>query len=346
MSTNPNYDGFIILALEAFMEPIKQIILTSATGFQVKVLNLGGIITHIMANNKDYIRENVVLHYDNLEDYNQNPLYLGCVVGPISGRTKNGQFQINEQKIQLDISQNPSGLHSGKNGLNYVIWKIEHQSHDKLVLSYKGPLADHTDIEINYQLTYTVMDESLIIDYNATASNPAYLSLTNHSYFNLTGSENNSIEAQILTLNCSHFAKLDTETLPISLTICEGSLFDFSKSKSLKSVLNSESEDVKNVNGIDHPFKCIANTVVAKLNDPKSGRQMTVSTTQPYIVIYTGNFLHTAQSNSGKSFEKHHAICFETQDLPDVLNSEFDLVKLVTPEQPYVHQTVFDFSTK
>jgi len=328
------------------MKNIEQIVLTSATGFQVKVLNLGGIITHIMAKNKDYIRENVVLQYEHLDDYDLNPLYLGCVVGPISGRTKNGQFQINNQMIQLDISQNPSGLHSGKDGLHQIIWKIEQQSNDKLVLSHKGTLTDLSAIEITYLLTYSVIGESLIIDYYATASDPAYLSLTNHSYFNLTGSENKTIEDQILTLNCSHYAKLDSESLPISLTTCEGSIFDFSKSKSLKSVLNSEVEDVKNVKGIDHPFKCIANTTVAKLEDPKSGRHMTVSTTQPYIVIYTGNFLQTAQSRSGKTFEKHHAICFETQDLPDVLNNHFDTVKLVTPESPYVHQTIFDFSTR
>lgn len=330
--------------LEVHMENIVQINLISATGFKVTVLNLGGIITHIMSKNREGLRENVVLNYDDLNDYLANPLYLGCIVGPIAGRTRNGLFHVENTPMQLDTSSNISGLHSGNKGLNQVFWKIHQQSADSVVLTYQDTLTKDSKDFIQYQLTYRVNNESLIVDLKATSEKASYLSLTNHSYFNLSADSHQTILGHELSLNCSHFAELDSESLPIRLCDCKGSIYDFTQPKALRDVVLADHPTVKSVQGIDHPFKCASKEWVAQLHDTTSGRIMTVQTTQPYVVIYTGNFLHTGTVPSGTTFNPHTGICFETQDLPDVVNHHLDQVQFVTPKAPYTHQTVYSFS--
>ncbi|GAB6109407.1 aldose epimerase family protein [Fusibacter bizertensis] len=166
------------------MSNTEKIKLVSKTGFTVEVLNLGGIITKIMALDKYGNRENVVLNYENLDDYLTNPLYLGCFVGPVAGRTKNGELPIDDEILQLDVSCHSNSLHSCNDGLHNVIWHVDSQTADCLVLSYT---TKNNHGVIDYKVTYTVFEETLTINYYANTHMKTYLTLTNHSYFNLSG---------------------------------------------------------------------------------------------------------------------------------------------------------------
>ncbi len=324
------------------MAKIEKIILQSTTGFSVEVLNLGGIITKIMALDKYGIRSNVVLNYENLDDYLTNPLFLGCFIGPVAGRTKDGKLPIDGKILQLDVSLHTNSLHSCKDGLHNVIWKIEEQATDRLVLSYE---TKDDSCTIHYKLTYTVFDDNLTINYDASSTSKTYLSLTNHSYFNLSGNLEQTVNKHELKLNCSHFVRLDQESLPVELVPIKDSPVDFSVNQIIGEAIESKEIDIRNASGIDHPFKCEAKNPIAILKDTSTGRVMKVSTSQPYVIVYSGNFLHSATSESGKILNRFSGICFETQDLPNVINNKLDSVKFVTPESPYNHQTTFSFST-
>jgi Galactose mutarotase and related enzymes len=323
------------------MTKVEKFILKSKSGFSVEVLNLGGIITKIMAQDKHGNRKNVVLSYDDFDDYKTNPLFLGCFVGPVAGRTKDGILLIDQDVQKLDISGHPNSLHSCKDGLHNVLWRIESHTMDQLVLTYN---VQSIYCRLTYKITYTVSDEKLDINYYATSDHKTYLSLTNHSYFNLSGDYDSTILSHTLQLNCTHLARLDDESLPVELLDLAKSSADFITEKRLYDVITSDTPDIKKASGIDHPFKCGDENNIAVLKEPISGRMMKVSTTQPYVIIYSGNFLHSAQSSSGRKFTQYSGICFETQDLPNILNNKLDTIMYVTPESPYKHSTSFDFS--
>lgn len=327
------------------MAKIESILLKSESGFSVQILTLGGIITEIMAKDNHDKRENVVLNYENFEDYLSNPLFLGCFIGPVAGRTKEGRMIIEDTILQLDVSDHPNSLHSCKNGLHNIIWSIQSHTTDQVVLSFETKPLNALEGVLTYQLTYTVSQETLTIDLLATSTHKTYLSLTNHSYFNLSGNPEQTILSQNLKLNCSQYVRLDQESLPIERVPLGSLKADFNSEKTIGSIIESTPHIFSSTSGIDHPFKCEDPECIALLSDPQSGRTMQVATTQPYVIIYSGNFLHTAKSPSGKSFNQYSGICFETQDLPNVVNNNLDSVRFVTSEAPYSHRTSFTFST-
>lgn len=308
------------------------ITLKTETGFIVQILTFGGIIHKIMAKDRQQIRKNIVLNYDHLHDYKKNNLFLGCIIGPVAGRTENGLIEFGNISIKLDTSCHPNSLHSCSDGLNLINWNIKSQNTTQLVLSHQSQSFNRT---IDYEITYTVTGETLSIDYYAKASSQVYLSLTNHSYFNLSGNPENQIIHHLLKLNCTHYVKLNEDNLPIELVPLKNSKLDFTLSRKILEVAT----------GIDHPFKRGDSKTIAELIDPASGIIMQVLTSQPYVVVYTGNFLDSESSPSGKTFGKHTGICFETQDLPNITANKLDDIKLVSPESPYRNSTSFTFST-
>lgn len=326
------------------MSKAHAITLTSQSGLTVNILTLGGIITEILAVNRDGVRENVVLNYPYHPDYEANPSFLGCLIGPVAGRSKNGQIFIDGRIDTLDTSLYPNSLHSGMDGLHQVYWTISEQSDQQVTLTYTPEDVEFPWNQIHYAVTYAVSEEKLSIDYFATSKVKAYLSLTNHSYFNLSGNPETPILSHELTLNCSHFARIDSESLPTELVPLEGSTLDFSSKAPLEKAVSSNDPDILIAAGIDHPFKCRKENAIAVLTDAISGRQLKVSTTQPYVVIYSGNFLAASESPSGVTFTKHAGICFETQDLPNITENPLDDICYLDAEHPYTHRTVFDFS--
>lgn len=327
------------------MSKVECIALKSESGFSVQVLSLGGIITDIMAKDRHGVRDNVVLKYDHLEDYLTNPIFLGCFIGPVAGRTKDGKMLIDDNMLSLDVSDHPNALHSCKHGLHNVNWSIKSRTIDQVVLTYDTKPLNELEGSLKYQLSYRVTGETLSIEYVVTSSRKTYLSMTNHSYFNLSGNPEQSIMSHELGIHCSHIASLDQDSLPVDLLPLESLRYDFSMPNSIGSIIESTPEIFSNTLGIDHPFKCSSSDPVTYLYDPQSGRAMHVATTQPYVIIYSGNFLHTGVSTSGKQFKQYSGVCFETQDLPNVVNSKLDTVQFVTPESPYSHRTTFAFST-
>lgn len=306
--------------------------LRSETGFCVDVLSLGGIITKIMAKDHHGLRQNVVLKYEDYADYYNNSLFLGCITGPIAGRTKNGQIHVNNIIMNLDTSCHPNSLHCCNEGLHLINWRPISQSDTHVTLETESTNYGAT---VSYQITYRLEAEILTLETYVTTSQPIYLSITNHSYFNLTGDAGLTIDNHLLKLNATHVASLDHECLPLSLEPIETTLYDFTHARTI---------NAKSV-AIDHPFKLSNGLRVAELKEPISRRQMTIKTTQPYMVIYTGNFLESYTSKSGKLFKNHTGICFETQDLPNITNNNLDQVAVVTPKKPYNHSTSFEFTT-
>lgn len=328
-------------------EPVYEVTLKNDRGFIVRVLTLGGAVTAIEAEDKFGKRDNVVLCYDTVEDYTTNPAYLGVTVGRIAGRMELGVFEMDGQRIQLDTSLHPHALHGGQFGIHWANWRLVEVSESTLIMelideSDSGKTPGTVKIEACYQVHHK---DQLDITYTITADQKTYVNLANHSYFNLTGNAGDTVESHSLMIQSSAFAALDDSGLPlVGLTAKEGP-FDLREPKYLSEVFRSQHPQIRQVDGFDHPFSLDLDYEAICLSHLESGRRLTVSTNQPYVVVYTGNALSEAKVPSGKVFLNHGAICLETQDIPNAPNRPQSEGCFIMPNESVIHKTSYRFDT-
>ena len=280
---------------------------------KVEFLNLGAIIKKIGLKDKNGDVKNIVLGYEDIEKYRENPAYLGAVIGRTAGRIKDGLLKLDGTEYQLDKNNNGNTLHGGKNSISHRFWNVENIK-DGLCFSIESTDSDNgypANIEI--KVSYILNNNELLIKYFATADRLTYLNLTNHSYFNLSGNPNNPIYENILKMDSDYLIGIDKNSIPYKTINLDNNIFDFRESKKLEEFFKANDEQkVLANNGIDHPY--IFNEKIGKLEikNLESGIKLSVETNNPAVVIYTANYLQDI------GFKKHSAICFETQEVPNL----------------------------
>ncbi|MGH0052934.1 MAG: aldose epimerase family protein, partial [Sphaerochaetaceae bacterium] len=196
---------------------------------------------------------------------------------------------------------------------------------------------------VSYLLT---KDGELCIDYEATASAPTPINLTNHSYFNLQGAGRGDVTGHEVTLACDRYLEIDEQLVPTGQVLpVQGTAFDFTKGKPL-------GRDLGIAGGYDHCF-ILEHTPTAKpvpfarVYEPISGRTMDIKTTLPAVQMYSGNFLEGKEvGKGGIHYPKHGGVCFETQYYPDGPNHEEFPSCIFNKERPFKHTTVFSFGVR
>ena len=275
---------------------------------KVEFLNLGAIIKKI-----EFKDKNVVLGYEDIEKYRENPAYLGAVIGRTAGRIKDGLLKLDDTEYQLDKNNNGNTLHGGKNSISHRFWNVQNIENG-LCFSIKSSNLDNgypANIEI--KVSYILNNNELLIKYFVTTDNLTYLNLTNHSYFNLSGDSDNTIYEDILKIDSNYLIGINENSIPCETINLDNNIFDFREDKKLKEFFKADNEQktIAN-NGIDHPY--VFNKEIGKLEikNLESGIKMSVETNNPAVVIYTANYLQDI------GFKKHSAICFETQEVPNL----------------------------
>ena len=279
---------------------------------KVEFLNLGAIIKKI-----EFKDKNIVLGYEDIEKYRENPAYLGAVIGRTAGRIKDGLLKLDDTEYQLDKNNNGNTLHGGKNSISHRFWNVQNIENG-LCFSIKSSNLDNgypANIEI--KVNYILNNNELLIKYFVTTDNLTYLNLTNHSYFNLSGDSDKTIYEDILKINSNYLIGINENSIPCETINLDNNIFDFREDKKLKEFFKADNEQktIAN-NGIDHPY--VFNKEIGKLEikNLESGIKMSVETNNPAVVIYTANYLQDI------GFKKHSAICFETQEVPNLYRNK------------------------
>lgn len=275
---------------------------------KVEFLNLGAIIKKI-----EFKDKNIVLGYEDIEKYRENPAYLGAVIGRTAGRIKDGLLKLDNTEYQLDKNNNGNTLHGGKNSISHRFLNVQNIENG-LCFSIKSSNLDNgypANVEI--KVSYILNDNELLIKYFATTDNLTYLNLTNHSYFNLSGNPDKIIYKDILKIDSDYLIGINENSIPYETINLDNNIFNFREAKKLEEFFKADDKQktIAN-NGIDHPY--IFNEKIGKLEikNIKSGIKMSVETNNPAVVIYTANYLQDI------GFKKHSAICFETQEVPNL----------------------------
>ena len=111
---------------EAFGEvdgqPVEKYTLTGSTGMSVSILTYGGIIQSLTVPDRNGKFDNVVLGFDNIDDYVEKSPYFGAIVGRYANRIANGRFELDGVPYTLARNNGPNSLHGGERGFDRHIW--------------------------------------------------------------------------------------------------------------------------------------------------------------------------------------------------------------------------------
>jgi aldose 1-epimerase len=295
----------------------------------------------------------VVLGFDNLEGYLGQHPFFGGTIGRYANRIAKGKFTLDGKEYQLALNNGPNSLHGGQLGFNRRVWKaepLEEKNGAAVRFSYLSKDGEENypgNLQVSVTYTLTNTDE-LKIQYAADTDKDTVLNLTNHSYFNLSGTDTGTILKYILYLNADKYTPVDPTLIPTgAIDSVVGTPLDFLK----PTAIGARIAELKEIGGYDHNFvlngKAGTLRLAAKVTDPESGREMEVLTTQPGIQFYSSIGLNgSIKGKGGVAYEKYGAICLETQHFPDSPNHpDFPSTEL-KPGQHFRSETIYKFSAK
>ncbi|MGO9084992.1 MAG: aldose epimerase family protein [Candidatus Sulfotelmatobacter sp.] len=337
--------------------PVNLYTLTNSHGVEVRVMNYGGIILSIRVPDRQGQLADIVLGHETLEGYIPNPPYLGAVVGRYANRIANGKFTLDGKTYTLPQNDGTNTLHGGLKGFDKVTWDAE-------------PLKGKTGVAFSYlskdgeegfpgnlkvKVTYTLTDaNALVIDYEATTDKATPINLSQHSYFNLAGEGNGDILNHEIMLNADRFTPVDKNLIPTGeLRPVKGTPLDFTTSTRVGARIDDNYDQLTLAHGYDHNWIINRNAddeglvLAARVYEPTSGRVLEVSTTQPAVQFYTGNFLDgTVTGKHGHIYKRRYGLCLETQHYPDSPNHPDFPSTILRPGETFRQKTVFKFSAR
>jgi len=326
---------------------IEQYTLENSSGTVVKLINYGATIVSLETVDKDGKPGNIVLGHSSVDHWLANPCYFGCTVGRYANRISEGVFGLGSNIYTLDRNDGEQHLHGGETGFHKRLWAAEADSDDTSVtvtFRYTSPDGeDRYPGKLDAVVQYTLNeDNELKIHYEATTDKPTVVNLTNHSYWNLTGkAASEDVLKHELRLQCNQYLPVTETLIPTGdmLAVAETPM-DFTVAKAI----GKDLADVEG--GYDHCLVIIRDmdglVPAARVYDPESGRVLEISTTEPGIQFYSGNFLSGKDDNGG--FAKHHGFCLETQHFPDSPNHPHFPTTELKPGERYESTTVHTFS--
>ena len=306
--------------------------ITNSKGMIAEIIDYGAILKALYVPDKNGKVEDVVLGFNSIIPYEQNPSFFGSTIGRNANRIGNAQFTINGKTYNLAKNDNEhNNLHSDFfTCFNKRLFKGEILENENAVkLSLHSPDMDqgfpgNLDATVTYRLTE---DNGLEIEYTAVSDQDTIYNPTNHTYFNLAGEASGSAMGHKLYLNASNFTPADAESIPTGeIAPVAGTPFDFTTATVIGDRINDDFIQLKYGGGYDHNFVLDTNKDITKvaaiLSDEKSGRTMTVYTDLPGVQFYAGNFIKYQYGKGDKAYERRCGVCLETQYFPDAINKD------------------------
>lgn len=302
--------------------------LTNANGMKVKITNYGGAVMQIMVPDREGRVADVVCGYDSLEDYRLGNGYQGALIGRWGNRIGGARFMLDGVEYRVGMNEGKNSLHGGFHGFNEKLWQAE-AVNGSLVLTTISPDGEEGfPGNLRVQVTYTLTDDNqLMLAYEAETDKKTVINLTNHTYFNLGGYASGDILGHELRLDADSYLETDGALIPTGrLVSVEGTPFDFRTAKPVGRDIAADNHDLKIGGGYDHCFNFTDGgtdrpVLRGELFDPRTGRAMALWTDQPCVQLYTGNVMNGPRRfKGGYPQQKHHALCLETQAMPDSMN--------------------------
>ena len=326
-------------------EVVKQFNLYNRNGMQATVIEYGATVTQLLVADRNGKFSNVVLGADSLEAYTKG-FPAASVIGRYANRIRGASFTLDSQTYQVTKNAGDNHIHGGRDNFAKVRWTgtAESDADSAAVkLSYRSKNGEEGfPGELNVTVTYRLTNANeLSIQYEAKTDKPTIVNLTNHAYFNL-GASGEDVLNHELEIMAQSYTISDKSLIPTGeIASVVGTPLDFLAPHRIGERIEQLYEAAR---GYDHNYIVSGNAgelrLAARVFDPKSGRIMECSTTEPGVQLYTANGFN------GNPYPKHGAFCLETQHYPDSPNLPEFPTTVVRPGTPFKSTTVFRFSAK
>lgn len=327
-------------------EEIAKYCLQNEQGMEVVLMNYGATVIALQTPDKYGEPGDVVLGFDNLEGYTGPHPYIGAMVGRVCNRISGARFELDGHLYRLTANEGNNQLHGGPGGFHRKVWTTEERiGRDQVEVAFSCESPDgeegfpgHLRVQVAYTLS---AGNELAIRCQAKTDKPTHVNLTNHSYFNL-GSGKGDILGHELFLDAGFVTELNSESVPTGRILpVEGTAYDFRMAKPLGRDLGSVAPGY-DINYVLNPDRRDSGPA-AVLHDPESGRTMEVLTSLPGLQLYTSNYMEGISGKGGATYNRHCAVCLETQYHPDSCNQPAFPSTVLRPDEMYDETTIFRF---
>ncbi|MBZ4652293.1 MAG: galactose mutarotase like [Proteiniphilum sp.] len=330
-------------------------VLTNANGMEVTLTNYGGRIVSVMVPDREGNLKDVVLGFDNIDDYVNVDNNFGATIGRYGNRIANGKITVEGVEYQLPQNNFGHTLHGGPEGFDKKVFHAVQPDSQTVVFTYlskdgEAGFPGNLDVKVTVTLTD---DNAIDLQYEATTDKETVVNLTNHSYFNLSRDPSQSVLDHLLTINADQFTPVDTTFMTTgAIEKVEGTPMDFRTATAIGERINNyDYEQLKNGDGYDHNWVLNTNgdisQVAATVYSPVTGIQLDVYTNEPGIQVYSGNFLDgSVTGKKGITYQKRAAVCLETQKYPDSPNKPDWPSPYLKPGEKYTSRCIYKFSVQ
>ncbi|MER7488133.1 aldose epimerase family protein [Streptomyces sp. NPDC126497] len=301
-------------------------------GVRVRILSYGGIVQDVEVPDRDGRTGSVVLGFPDLDGYLRHPEpFLGALIGRYANRIAGARFSLDGRDHTLAANDGPNSLHGGERGFDKRVWDVAPVEHGLRLSLVAEDGEEGFPGRLEVSVTYTLDERGALgIAYEAVTDAPTHVNLTNHSYWNLSGS--GSAAGHELRLAASRHTPSDADLIPSGeLADVAGTRFDFREAREAGTGYDDNFVLDKGVTA--------APEEVAELYDPTSGRVLTVATTEPGMQLYTADHI-------GEPFAPGDGIALETQHFPDSPNRPEFPSTVLRPGEVFRSTTVYGFGVR
>ena len=334
-------------------ESVDRYTLDNGGGLRVRILTYGGIVQSVETPDSGGRPGNVVLGFAELGDYVERSPYFGAVIGRFANRIRQGRFMLHGAPCQVVCNKGGNSLHGGAQGFDSHVWTATPAPGDPAVRLERTSVDGEQGYpgELRVSVTYTVTPgNELRIDYRATTDAVTVVNLTNHSYFNLAGDGSGTALDHVLWLNAGSYTPVDEDLIPTGEILpVAGTPLDFTRPRSIGDRIREPHQQLLAARGYDHNYVLDRPygtdlAPVARVVEPGSGRVLEVSSTEPGVQFYSGNFLDGSLVGAGgRAYRQGDAFCLETQHFPDSPNHPDFPSTVLRPGEEFSSTTVYRF---
>jgi aldose 1-epimerase len=326
--------------------------LRNGNGMEVRAITYGGIITSLKVPDRSGQAADVALGFDALEGYLTAHPFFGAIIGRYGNRIGAARFALDGAEYTLAKNNGPNNLHGGDKGFDKQVWHAQPIAGRNAIEFSRTSVNGEEGFPGNLatRVIYELTDRNeLVVEYFATTDRATPVNLTQHTYFNLAGEGSGDILGHQLTINADRYTPVDATLIPTGeLAPVEGTPFDFRQPTAIGARINGAHEQLVHGQGYDHNWVLNRSgdglQLAARVVEPVSGRTLEITTTEPGLQFYAGNFLDgTIKGKGGRVYGRRSGFCLETQHYPDSPNKPEFPSTILRPGQEYKSKTVFAF---
>ncbi|KAG9124340.1 hypothetical protein FRC07_011977 [Ceratobasidium sp. 392] len=334
-------------------DPFKQYTVSAPDGsITAKFIGSGASLTELWVKDKYGRFRDVILGYDNRTLWQTDPNH------PVFGSIVGSPNSPNTYKLYKNDHDGLATIHGGKIGWDRRNWTFAGTTRSSIAFTHFDPGDENFPGNVTAKVTYRLspggkFDTSV----TATATDKTPIMLTSHIYWNLEAFQdgNKDIFDHYLRIAASKIIQGDDIEIPTgNFTQVQGTALDFRQERTIGSKWN-ESIGYGGCPvciGYDNPWIYDRPNNAApnlSLYSPKSGIKLQITSNQPVVQIYSGNWLQIPRkiAHGGPSliYDQYSAVAIEPEGYIDAINNpEWGVDQIYYPGRDFKWASTYQFS--